>query len=110
MADRVAVMYCGRIVEQAPVAELLTSPKHPYTRGLLASVPGGRSGERLVAIPGSVPALGRFGDACPFAPRCADRFDPCDKIAPEVATTSVGHDVRCHLYTPVASGRSGSGA
>jgi peptide/nickel transport system ATP-binding protein len=105
MADRVAVMYCGRIVEQAPVAELLGSPKHPYTRGLLASVPGGRSGERLVAIPGSVPALGRFGEGCPFAPRCADRFDPCDTIPPDVTTTGAEHDVRCHLYgQPAASG------
>jgi oligopeptide/dipeptide ABC transporter ATP-binding protein len=104
MADRVAVMYCGRIVEQAPVTQLLESPMHPYTRGLLASVPGGRSGERLVSIPGSVPPLGRFGEGCPFAPRCPDRFDPCEKIPPDVTAASVGHDVRCHLYTPVTSG------
>jgi peptide/nickel transport system ATP-binding protein len=104
MADRVAVMYCGRIVEQAPVTQLLESPMHPYTRGLLASVPGGRSGERLVSIPGSVPQLGRFGEGCPFAPRCPDRFDPCEKIPPDVTAASVGHDVRCHLYTPVTSG------
>ena len=108
MADRVAVMYCGRIVEQAPVAELLESPQHPYTRGLLASVPAGRSGERLLAIPGSVPPLGRYGEGCPFAPRCADRFDPCEKTPPDVAATSIGHDVRCHLHAPVGS-RSGSG-
>jgi oligopeptide/dipeptide ABC transporter ATP-binding protein len=105
MADRVAVMYCGRIVEQAPVTQLLESPMHPYTRGLLASVPGGRSGERLVSIPGSVPPLGRFGEGCPFAPRCPDRFDPCEKIPPDVTAASVGHDVRCHLYTPVTNGR-----
>jgi peptide/nickel transport system ATP-binding protein len=107
MVDRVAVMYCGRIVEQAPVAELLESPKHPYTRGLLASVPGGRSGERLVAIPGSVPPLGRFGEGCPFAPRCADRFDPCDTIPPDVTATRIGHDVRCHLYQTAAAGEPG---
>src|SRR4029453_5348574 len=52
MADRVAVIYAGRIVEHATVAELFRAPAHPYTRGLLASIPGGRSGERLVAIPG----------------------------------------------------------
>ena len=109
MADRVAVMYCGRIVEQAPVAQLLESPMHPYTRGLLASVPGGRSGERLVSIPGSVPPLGRFGEGCPFSPRCADRFDPCETIPPDVVATGIGHDVRCHLYTPVTSGRREGG-
>jgi oligopeptide/dipeptide ABC transporter ATP-binding protein len=98
MADRVAVMYCGRIVEQAPVAQLLNAPAHPYTRGLLASVPGGRAGERLVAIPGTVPALGRFGDGCTFTPRCSHRFEPCPVIVPGITPLDAGHDVRCHLY------------
>jgi oligopeptide/dipeptide ABC transporter ATP-binding protein len=101
MADRVCVMYAGRIVEHATVADLFRAPAHPYTRGLLASIPAGRSGERLVAIPGTVPALGRIPRGCAFAPRCADRFEPCDKAVPE--TTPVagdGHDVRCYLHSP----------
>lgn len=105
MADRVAVMYCGRIIEEAPVAQLLGSPAHPYTRGLLASVPGGRSGERLVAIPGSVPPLGKFPNGCTFAPRCGDRFAPCDTVVPGATPLDSEHDVRCHLYAkPVSAG------
>ena len=110
MADRVAVMYCGRVVEHAPVSTLLASPAHPYTRGLLASVPGGRSGERLVAIPGTVPALGRVGEGCAFAPRCADRFDPCTTVVPDLTPLDDAHDVRCYLYSapakPASGGRS----
>jgi oligopeptide/dipeptide ABC transporter ATP-binding protein len=106
MADRVAVMYCGRIVEQAPVAALFAAPAHPYTRGLMASMPGGQPGARLVAIPGTVPPLGRFGEGCAFAPRCADRFDPCDGVVPAVTPLSAEHDVRCHLHAPVGAGRS----
>jgi oligopeptide/dipeptide ABC transporter ATP-binding protein len=63
MADRIAVMYCGRIVEHATVAEIFGAPAHPYTRGLLASIPDGKSGDRLKAIPGVVPPLGQSGPA-----------------------------------------------
>ena len=105
MADRVAVMYCGRIVEQAPVAELFASPAHPYTRGLMASMPGGQPGSRLVAIPGTVPPLGRFGEGCEFAPRCPDKFEPCEGIVPGITPLGSDHDVRCHLHAPVGAGR-----
>src|SRR6185436_8614283 len=64
MADQVAVMYCGRIVEHAAVADIFRAPAHPYTRGLLASIPGGRSGDALKAIPGVVPPLGQSGPGC----------------------------------------------
>src|SRR5262245_13602158 len=78
-ADRVAVMYAGRIVEHGPVREIFRSPQHPYTRGLLASMPGGGGarGQRLRAIDGAVPVLGAFPSGCTFHPRCPDRFDPC---------------------------------
>jgi oligopeptide/dipeptide ABC transporter ATP-binding protein len=97
MADRVAVMYCGRIVEEAPTAMLLGAPAHPYTRALMRSTPSGVPGERLASISGTVPPLGNFGDRCSFALRCPDRFDPCD-TAPALTLINDAHGVRCHLH------------
>ena len=77
-ADRVAVMYAGRIVEQGPVREIFRNPKHPYTRGLLASIPGGKAGGRLRAIEGTVPNLAALPRGCTFAPRCGERMAVCD--------------------------------
>ena len=73
-AERVAVMYAGRIVETGPVRAIFREPKHPYTRALLASMPGGAPGARLRAIDGSVPRLGDLPPGCAFHPRCPDRF------------------------------------
>ena len=84
MADRVAVMYAGRIVEEAPVRELFRDPRHPYTRGLLASIPGGAPGSKLQAIHGTVPPLGHLPPGCAFAPRCPHRFEPCDVAPPGI--------------------------
>jgi oligopeptide/dipeptide ABC transporter ATP-binding protein len=113
MADRVAVMYGGRIVEQAPVAALFASPAHPYTRGLLASIPGGGRGTLLRAIPGTVPALGGLGAGCAFAPRCGDRMDVCAAHPPDVTGLSAGHDVRCYLHAgskdPASTANADSG-
>jgi oligopeptide/dipeptide ABC transporter ATP-binding protein len=77
IADHLLVMEAGRIVEQAGVKDLFASPAHPYTRGLLASIPGGMPGKRLTSIPGNVPAIGQLPPGCAFAPRCPDRFEPC---------------------------------
>jgi len=107
MADRVAVMYCGRIVEQASVSRLFGAPAHPYTKGLLASIPAGQSGERLVSIPGTVPALGQIGAGCAFEPRCVERFAPCAASPPDESMVAVGpprHDVRCYLNSPAKTG------
>ena len=96
-ADRVAVMYAGRIVEQSPVAELFSDPLHPYTRGLLGSMPGREQGRQLRAIPGVVPPLGNLPPGCTFAPRCPDRFEPCDKARPGDALLGE-RSVKCYLY------------
>ena len=100
MADRVAVMYAGRIVESAPVDRLFARPAHPYTRGLLACIPGQQPGPRLSAIPGIVPRLGEWPPGCAFAPRCDQRFAPCPAAPPGVSSIETGHDTRCYLYGP----------
>ena len=110
MADRVAVMYAGRIVEEAPVRELFRDPRHPYTRGLLASIPGGARGSRLQAIQGTVPPLGQLPPGCAFAPRCPSRFEPCDAAPPGVTIIEArGDDSRGpsrRLLLPILSAPS----
>jgi oligopeptide/dipeptide ABC transporter ATP-binding protein len=103
IADRVAVMYAGHIVEYAPVRQLLRQPMHPYTRALLASIPGGQPRARLAAIPGNVPALGAVAYGCPFSPRCPDRFEPCDRAVPALSAHD-GRAVRCYLHSPAVEG------
>ena len=102
MADRVAVMYAGRLVEHAPVRDLFADPKHPYTRGLIASIPGGVPGTRLAAIPGAVPPLGALPPGCSFTPRCPDRFEPCPTAHPADTLFPGGHTVKCYLHGPAA--------
>ena len=99
-ADRVAVMYAGRIVESGSVRDVLGSPAHPYTRGLLASMPGGATGTALRAIDGSVPLLTALPAGCAFHPRCPDRFEPCDETPPPAYIVGEGHDARCYLHAP----------
>jgi oligopeptide/dipeptide ABC transporter ATP-binding protein len=97
-ADRVAIMYAGRIVEQGPVRAIFRSPAHPYTRGLLASIPGGASGTRLKAIDGTVPNLAALPPGCTFAPRCHARMPQCSSAFPVESAVGPGHAVRCYLY------------
>ena len=97
IADRVAVMYCGRIVESGPVRDIFRRPSHPYTRGLLDCIPGAaRPGEDLVTIPGQLPAPGETLAPCRFAPRCPLASERCRSIAPPVALIGTGHVAHCH--------------
>jgi peptide/nickel transport system ATP-binding protein/oligopeptide transport system ATP-binding protein len=98
-ADRVAVMYAGRIVESGPVRDVLRSPHHPYTKGLLRSIPGtGARGAKLRTIDGAVPLLSAMPGGCAFHPRCPDRFEPCASELPRPTTIESGHDACCHLH------------
>lgn len=103
MADRVAVMYAGRIVEQAGVIELFDNPLHPYTKGLMGSIPKlGAVRDRLDVIPGSVPNLINLPPGCRFAPRCRARVENrlavCTQKEPDLLSHGNGHTVRCWLY------------
>jgi oligopeptide/dipeptide ABC transporter ATP-binding protein len=97
-ADRVAIMYAGRIVEQGPVRAIFRTPAHPYTRGLLASIPGGTAGSRLHAIEGTVPNLASLPPGCSFAPRCGERMPVCSTAFPDVTALGPEHSVRCYLH------------
>src|SRR5438093_5974590 len=97
-ADRVAVMYAGRIVETGPVRAIFREPQHPYTRALLASIPGGRPGSRLRAIDGSVPLLGALPPGCAFTPRCPDRFEPCTAAPPPDYVVGPQRAAKCYLH------------
>ena len=97
-ADRVAVMYAGRIVEEAPVRALFKSPSHPYTQALLRAMPGStHSARRLEPIEGQVPSLRDLPQGCSFAPRCPWVHDPCLAETPAMYPVEAGHASRCVL-------------
>jgi peptide/nickel transport system ATP-binding protein len=114
MAKEVAVMYLGRIVEQTDVKSIFLDPLHPYTRGLLSSIPQldesvtqPERHRRLNVIKGMVPDPYSRLKGCPFHPRCPDAIsDVCDQIVPTISVPKPGHMVRCHLYTDYQSSKS----
>jgi peptide/nickel transport system ATP-binding protein len=102
LVAEVAVMYAGRIVEAGPAAMLFPKPLHPYTRGLLASVPALESARRLAGIPGQQPSPGHRGPGCSFAPRCDFALDECQVHEPEQVALA-GRTVRCWRVAQVAA-------
>ena len=101
IADRVNVMYAGEIVETADVEPLFAEPKHPYTQGLLASIPGKQQGGRLQTIEGTVPTPNEQATYCRFAPRCPEQFEECTRIHPVQLPVGEGredHTAACLLY------------
>lgn len=108
IAHRVAVMYAGRIVEEGPVKEVFRNPRHPYTLGLLASMPRlgeatqmKRNGQKLAAIPGVVPSLANMPDGCAFSPRCSYAVDACRMAVPALAEVNAVHRSRCIRWQEV---------
>jgi peptide/nickel transport system ATP-binding protein len=97
-ADRVAVMYAGRVAEIGPVREVIKQPLHPYTQGLMGAIPSIEGdASRLVQIPGAMPRLSSIPKGCAFNPRCSKVFDRCRVDRPELIDVG-GHQVACHLY------------
>jgi len=99
IADRIAVMYAGQIVETASVQEMLRQPRHPYTRALINSIPKLAKGrERLQAIPGNVPNIGDFPAGCRFHPRCEQMQEDCSMKQPELRSVGEEHWARCPYW------------
>ncbi|MBO8171453.1 MAG: ABC transporter ATP-binding protein [Bacillaceae bacterium] len=100
MCDRVVVMYAGKVVEEGDVRTIFKNPKHPYTEGLIKSIPQIHdTKKRLYSIPGNVPAPGSMPEGCRFAPRCEKVMDICRTQMPELQEVEVEHTCRCFLYT-----------
>ena len=100
IGDRAVVMYGGKDVETAPVSDIINSPKHPYTVGLIDCLPDiAESGERLISIPGTTPDPLDLPEGCTFHPRCPEAMKICSQIEPTETTISKEHRVSCHLYT-----------
>ena len=103
-ADRVAVMYAGKIVEMGSTLQVFDHPGHPYTRALLRCVTdAGLKRQQLVEISGQPPDLARLPPGCPFAPRCPERQAICEQVAPPTVTVENGHTASCWAASPVAT-------
>lgn len=98
ISNRIAVMYAGRIVEVADTETIFDNPLHPYTQGLLKSIPKPGFRGKLFSMEGEIPPLINPPPGCRFHPRCPERFDPCDKEVPKLVEIEPGHKVACFLY------------
>ncbi|MBM3521389.1 MAG: ABC transporter ATP-binding protein [Alphaproteobacteria bacterium] len=104
-SDRIAVMYAGRVVESGSVRDVVRTPRHPYTAGLLRSrAHGALKGRRLEAIPGAPPDLARLPSGCAFAPRCTESHDACTAAIPAERAAAPGHVARCVMVNAVPAG------
>lgn len=109
VCDRVIVMYAGKIVEEAPVIELFQNPKHPYTQGLLDSIPKlGERKKKLGSIPGTVPTPGNMPAGCRFADRCIHAMDICRSTLPPMINIQENHQTACWLYDEKEAKNDGS--
>jgi len=107
VSDRVAVMYAGKIVERGSRSDILHSPRHPYTKGLLKSIPGNTPpGERLSEIPGVVPPAGKWPKGCRFSTRCAEKFEPCAGTQPHPIKITENHTTSCHYVERTLNSKS----
>jgi peptide/nickel transport system ATP-binding protein len=106
-ADRVAVMYAGRLAEIGPVRDVVQRPQHPYTQGLMGSIPklGAREG-RLTQIEGSMPRLNAIPAGCAFHPRCPKAFERCTRERPELLAAGASR-AACWLHAPMEASRLG---
>jgi peptide/nickel transport system ATP-binding protein len=95
--DRLAVMYAGRLVELGSIAEVFRTPRHPYTRMLIDSVPTFENRGHFVGTPGTTPSLARLPPGCSFAPRCRFAMEICRRVRPESSVVAPGRSVACHL-------------
>ncbi len=102
VCDRVGVMYLGRIVEEAPAAELFANPRHPYTRALLAAAPHLDGRAAGPSLPGEPPSLARIPSGCRFHPRCALATPECARTEPPVDAVAAAHNVACHHWDQAA--------
>jgi len=104
LADRVAVMYSGSVVESSDVSSLFKAAKHPYSKALLETVPTLHGGQTVFRpIPGTIPAITDPPSGCRFHPRCPDAFDECSRVKPELLALGDGRTAACHLYEAVRS-------
>lgn len=102
-ADRVAVLYAGRLAEIGPVRDIIERAEHPYTRGLMGSIPSlGQTGERLVQIPGAMPRLAAIPPGCAFNPRCTEALPRCRSERPDPCRRPANREVACWLHAPEA--------